>query len=126
MGPRNKYIITILPSYYPSIRSNPFFSAERPPHKDGALPSVQVVDNRLPHEFVFTNLRQDDRPYQIVDATRTNDPPAYDAVQPVRKRLVHVLPVLRRHKRRNDEVNIAEEEEDDHWKRGTNRRVPVP
>jgi hypothetical protein len=47
-------------------------------------------------------------------------------VNPVRKVLVDVLAIFRRNERRNDEVNVAEKEEDDDRVGGLDGRVPVP
>lgn len=40
--------------------------------------------------------------------------------------LVDILAIFRGDKRCNDEINVAEEEEDDDGVRGFDRRVPVP
>jgi hypothetical protein len=47
-------------------------------------------------------------------------------VNVVRKVLVDVLAILRGNERSNDEVNVAEKEENDDWVGSLDRRVPVP
>lgn len=47
-------------------------------------------------------------------------------MNPVRKVLVDVLAIFRGHERCNDEVDVAEKEEDDDWVGGLDRRIPVP
>lgn len=47
-------------------------------------------------------------------------------MNPVRKVFVDVLAIFRRHERCNNEVNIAEKEENDDRISGLDRRVPVP
>lgn len=47
-------------------------------------------------------------------------------MKPVGKVVVDVLAFLRRHERRNNEIDVAEEEENDDGKGGANGRIPVP
>jgi len=108
-----------------SSRSHSIFS-QMLPNKLSSLPAVDVVDNCFADQLVSTNLGQNNCPDEPVQPSRENDAEAHDAVDPVGKVLVHVLAFFRRNERRNDEIDVAEHEEDDDGQRGTDWWVPVP
>ncbi len=110
------------------LRNRIFRSAclgQRPRGEAVALPSVNVVDHSLLNQLVTANPGQDLGPHKPVDTTRANDAKADNAVDVVGKALVDVLALGRRHKRRNDEVDVAEAEESGDGDGCLDRGVPV-
>lgn len=101
-------------------------SPERLPDKDSSIPAIDIIDNSLPNQLVLSNLGQKLRPDKPVDPTCEDDAEPDDAVDPVRKGLVDVLPLLGRHEWSDDEVDVAKHEEDDNGQGGAKWRVPVP
>lgn len=90
-----------------------------------SLPPIDSVNNDLTVKRVFSKLGQNNCPNYPVNTTGSNDAKANNAVKVVRQRLVNAVAVAGWHKRCNDEVDIAEEEEYGDRQRGLDRRVPV-
>lgn len=91
---------------------------QRLPGKDSPLPTVNFVSYSLLHKLIPSNLGQDDRPDKPVDSASTKDSESYHAVDVIRQVLVGVLALLGRHKGGDDEIDVAEKEEDDDGKGG--------
>lgn len=108
----------------PVYRSNGF--SQRSLEEDVSFPAIDLIDDSLTHQLVLADLRQDLGPYNPVKTTCNNDGDADDAVKVVRKALVDVLALLGRDEGGDDEVDVAEHEEDDDRETSANGRVPVP
>jgi hypothetical protein len=89
------------------------------------LPPIDLIITRLPDQLILPQFRQHNRPDQPVQTATGDDGDADDAVQVVRQSLVDGDAVLGRHEWRDDEVDVADEEEDCDGERGAERRVPV-
>jgi hypothetical protein len=89
------------------------------------LPPINLVKARLPHQLILPQLRQNNRPDQPVNPAAGDDGDADDAVQVVRQGFVDGDAVLGRHKGCDDQVDVADEEEDCDGERGAEGRVPV-
>lgn len=89
------------------------------------LPPINLIETRLPHQLILPQLGQHNRPNQPVQTATGDDSDADDAVQVVRQSLVDGDAVLGRHERRDDEVDVADEEEDRDGERSAEGRVPV-
>jgi len=88
-------------------------------------PAFGILVNLL-FETVASDLRQKDSPEDPVDTSGCDDSQTDNAVKVVRQRLVLVqLGSWGRNKWCDDEIDVAEEEEDGDWKSGLDRRVPV-
>lgn len=90
-----------------------------------SLPAINLVVRSLSNEFVAAKLGQDDGPENPVDSTAGDDAPADHAVQVVGQGFVDRVAVGRGNERRDDEVDVAEEEEDRYWQGGAEWRVPA-
>jgi hypothetical protein len=90
-----------------------------------ALPAINIVDYRLPLQPVVAKLGEDDSPHYPVQTTSSDDGKADNAVKVVGKSLVNAVVVARRDKWRDDQIDVAEHEEDRDGKRGPHRWVPV-
>lgn len=99
--------------------------SNRPLDEMAPLPAVDLIVAGLPDQLIASDLGQDDRPDQPVNAAASDDAPADDAVEVVRQRLVHRDTVRRGYERRDDEVDVAGEEEDGDGQGGAEGRVPV-
>jgi hypothetical protein len=97
----------------------------RPLNKMAALPPINLIKARLPHQLILAQRRQHNRPDQPVNPAAGDDCNTNDAVQVVRQGFVHGDAVLGRHERRDDQVDVADEEEDCDGERGAEGRVPV-
>lgn len=89
------------------------------------LPAVNLVNDGLADKLVLANLGQYNSPDNPVQATSKDDTKADYTVNPVWQVLVDILTWGRLDERRNDEVYVAEEEEDGDWKCSFDWRVPV-
>ena len=88
-------------------------------------PTFSILVNLL-LETVTSNLWKEDSPEDPVDTSGCDDSQTNDAVKVVRQRLVLIqLGSRRRYKWCDDEINVAEEEEDSNRKSSLDRRVPV-
>ena len=77
------------------------------------IPSPSVLlDEHLLLELVAAQPRQKLRPHEPVHTASEDDAGADEAVEVVRQALVHALSVLGRDVRRDDEVDVGEEEEE--------------
>lgn len=93
--------------------------------EDAPRPAI-VVDEDLLAQLVAAELGQQLGPEQPVNTAGDDDGGADDAVQVVGQVIVDVLVGrLRRDVRRDDEVDVGQQEEDGDGQRGLDRRVPV-
>ncbi len=100
--------------------------AQRPGVKLRPLPPVNVVDDGFADELVAADPRQQLSPDDPVDATRKDDAEADDAVDVVGQGVVDALALLGRDEGGDDEVDVAEKEEDGDGEGRLERGVPVP
>jgi hypothetical protein len=100
-------------------------SPNRSLNKMTAFPTINLIKARLPNQLILPQLRQHNRPNQPVNTAAGDDRDADDAVQVVRQGLVDRDAVLGRHEGRDDQVDVADEEEDCDGERGAEGRVPV-
>lgn len=77
-----------------------------------SLPTINLINHNLALEGVLAQLGQDDRPDDPIDTTSSDDTKANNAVKVVRQSFVDAVTVTRRDERCDDEVDVAEEEED--------------
>jgi hypothetical protein len=117
--------IKLKPRLNPRTRPNRLPTPNRPLNKMAPLPPINLIKARLSNQLIPSHLRQNHRPHNPVNASTSNNPPTHHTMQVVRQRLIHGNSVCRRHERRNHEVDVAGEEEDRHWQRGAEGRVPV-
>lgn len=100
--------------------------ANGPLEENIALPAIKFVDDNLPHELVLADLGEDHGPEEPVDAAQEDDAEADDAVNPIGKgRVLVLVRGGRGDEGREDEVQVAEEEEDNHGEGGAEGRVPA-
>lgn len=97
-----------------------------PLDEDVGLPTINFINNGFADKLVVANLGENDGPDNPVDTTGKDDSKANNTVNPVRKILVDVLAILRGDEGGDDEVDVAEHEEDDNRHAGRQRGVPVP
>jgi hypothetical protein len=117
--------IKLKPRLNPRTRPNRLPTPNRPLNKMAPLPPINLIKARLSNQLIPSQLRQNHRPHNPVNASTSNNPPTHHTMQVVRQRLIHGNSVGRRHERRNHEVDVAGEEEDRHWQRSAEGRVPV-
>jgi hypothetical protein len=117
--------LKLKPRLNPRTRPNRLPTPNRPLNKMAPLPPINLIKARLSNQLIPSHLRQNHRPHNPVNASTSNNPPTHHTMQVVRQRLIHGNSVCRRHERRNHEVDVAGEEEDRHWQRGAEGRVPV-
>ena len=97
----------------------------RPLDKMAPLPPIDLIKARLPHQLILAQLGQHNRPHQPVKTTPSDDGDSDNAVQVVRQSLVNGNAVLGRHEGRDDQVDVADKEEDCDGEGGAEGRVPV-
>jgi hypothetical protein len=97
----------------------------RPLNEMTPLPPINLIKARLPYQLIPSQLRQNHRPYNPINASTSNNPPPYHAMQIVRKRFIHRNAVCWGNERRDHEVDVAGEEEDCHREGCAEGRVPV-
>lgn len=94
--------------------------------KNMPLPAINIIHYNLALKRIIANLGENDGPNKPIDATSTDDTETDNAVEVIWQRLVHTLAVRRWNEGRNDEVDVAEQEEDGDGEGGVDRGVPVP
>ena len=90
-----------------------------------SLPTINLINHNLALEGVLAQLGQDDRPDDPIDTTSSDDTKANNAVKVVRQSFVDAVTVTRRDERCDDEVDVAEEEEDGDRQGCLDRGIPV-
>lgn len=96
-----------------------------PLNKMAPLPTINLIETCLPHQLILAQLRQHNRPHQPIKTAASDDGDSDDAVQVVRQSLVNGNAVLGRHEGRDDQVDVADKEEDCDGEGGAEGRVPV-
>ena len=99
---------------------------QRLSHESIPLPPVDLVHHHLAHQLVSSQLGEDHGPDQPVHAAGEDDGDARHAVRPIGQGLVDALAVRGRHEGGQDEVDVAQQEEDHHRQGRADGRVPVP
>jgi predicted ATPase len=77
-----------------------------------SFPAINIVNNHLTVKRVVSDFRQHDGPNHPVNTTSGNDSESNNAMKIIRQSLVNAVVVTGRHERCNDEVDVAQEEED--------------
>lgn len=113
------------PSTASKLPLKPTRRPNRPLDEMAPLPPINLIETRLPHQLILAQLGQHNRPHQPVKTTPSDDGDSDNAVQVVRQSLVNGNAVLGRHEGRDDQVDVADKEEDCDGEGGAEGRVPV-